>query len=229
MRSTSSPRRPIVIAGASGGATDKLRALQDLAQISYIDVIVGDWMSEANMTVRGIEWAEIKARKAAGRDETGVANAGQYLSNAQDAFDPYFLTQLEPALPHLAANATKLACNAGGSNPAGLAKAVRKVVEGLGLRLNVAWIEGDDVTDTVFGLQKQGESFPSLLDGKPLSEWDCEPICAQCYLGGTGIAYAFEHGADIVICGRIADASACVGACGMVGIETNTWMSLLGH
>lgn len=33
-----------------------------------------------------------------------------------------------------------------------------------------------------------------------------EPIYAQCYLGSWGIVEAFKHGADIVICGRVADA-----------------------
>lgn len=47
---------------------------------------------------------------------------------------------------------------------------------------------------------------------KPIQEWGFEPICAQCYLGGTGIAACFEAGADIVLCGRVADASVTVGA-----------------
>jgi hypothetical protein len=40
-----------------------------------------------------------------------------------------------------------------------------------------------------------------------LSQWDFEPIYAQAYLGAWGIAEAFKHGADIVLCGRVADAS----------------------
>ena len=37
-------------------------------------------------------------------------------------------------------------------------------------------------------------------------------LFAQCYLGAMGIAKAFSEGADIVLCGRVADASPCVGA-----------------
>ena len=47
---------------------------------------------------------------------------------------------------------------------------------------------------------------------KPIQEWGYEPVCAQCYLGGTGIAECFRGGADIVLCGRVADASVTVGA-----------------
>lgn len=35
---------------------------------------------------------------------------------------------------------------------------------------------------------------------------------AQCYLGGLGIAAAFAEGADIVLCGRVSDASPVIGA-----------------
>ena len=51
----------------------------------------------------------------------------------------------------------------------------------------------------------------NLSTGQSLSTWGLEPICAQCYLGGSGIATVFRAGADIVICGRVADASVCVG------------------
>lgn len=40
-----------------------------------------------------------------------------------------------------------------------------------------------------------------------ISEWGFEPIYAQCYLGCFGIVEAFRMGADIVLCGRVADAS----------------------
>jgi hypothetical protein len=47
--------------------------------------------------------------------------------------------------------------------------------------------------------------------GKPLSEWEHKPIYAQCYLGGFGVVEALNHGADIVLCGRVADASPTIG------------------
>lgn len=57
-----------------------------------------------------------------------------------------------------------------------------------------------------------GEPFLNLPANKPIQEWGYEPVCAQCYLGGTGIAECFRAGADIVLCGRVADASVTVGA-----------------
>lgn len=57
-----------------------------------------------------------------------------------------------------------------------------------------------------------GEKLPNLPANKNIQDWGFDPICAQCYLGGTGIAAAFEGGADIVVCGRVADASVTMGA-----------------
>lgn len=55
-----------------------------------------------------------------------------------------------------------------------------------------------------------GEKFPNLPANKNIQDWGFDPVCAQCYLGGTGIAACFEAGADIVLCGRVADASVTV-------------------
>jgi hypothetical protein len=43
----------------------------------------------------------------------------------------------------------------------------------------------------VLELYKKGENFPNLPAGKNIQDWGHEPVCAQCYLGGTGIAACF--------------------------------------
>lgn len=59
----------------------------------------------------------------------------------------------------------------------------------------------------------QGKSeFRNVYTGERLIDWPFEPIYAQCYLGGLGIAAAFTEGADIVLCGRVSDASPVIGA-----------------
>jgi hypothetical protein len=117
-------------------------------------------------------------------------------------YDACFMSSVTPALPVLEQNGVKLAVNAGASDPVLLAKEVKAKVRELGLSLKVAWIEGDEVTPQMKELRKNGEKFTSLDTGKDLDEWGHEAICAQCYLGGMGIAEALRQGADIVICGR---------------------------
>lgn len=54
--------------------------------------------------------------------------------------------------------------------------------------------------------------FRNIYTGERLADWSFEPIYAQCYLGGLGIAAALAEGADIVLCGRVSDASPVIGA-----------------
>lgn len=60
-------------------------------------------------------------------------------------------------------------------------------------------------------LSTLGRSKVGTQPGKQLSDWECEPIYAQCYLGCFGIVEALKNGADIVLCGRVADASLTMG------------------
>lgn len=100
-----------------------------------------------------------------------------------------FVRQVEDCLGLALERGVKLVANAGGLNPAGLAVKVREVAAGLGLDPQVAHVEGDDVRD----LQLEGA------------------LTANAYLGGFGIAAALAGGADVVVTGRVTDASLVVG------------------
>lgn len=126
-------------------------------------------MSECTMSIHGALKQANKKKLA----EDPKAAVGQGL------FDPCFMSSLTPALPVMAQNGVKLAVNAGASDAELLAREVKKQIEGLGLSLKVAWIEGDDVTEQVQQLRSQGERFQNLDTGKFLDEWDFEPVAAQ--------------------------------------------------
>lgn len=130
-----------------------------------------------------------------------------------EAYEPTFLEALEPALPHIAKHSIKVAVNAGASDTKKLHEVVTKMISATGLNLSVAWISGDEVLPQLLEAQKHGQShFENICTGQKLEDWTFEPIYAQAYLGGLGIAKAFEKGADIVICGRVSDASPVIGA-----------------
>jgi hypothetical protein len=105
-----------------------------------------------------------------------------------------FVRQVEDCLGLALERGVKIVTNAGGLNPSGLADKVREVADGLGLDPVVAHVEGDDLLDRAAELG---------LPGKPLT--------ANAYLGGFGIAAALRGGADVVVTGRVADASLVVG------------------
>lgn len=197
-------KRPVRIGGASGGFSDRVKAITQLANSGECDIIIGDWLSEMTMTVHGA--GKFRNKKAAASAHTleEKLKTAMFAENFMDCFTP--------AMPYLYRNKVKLAVNAGASDTEILAELVKKTCEDAGYPMKVAWVEGDDVTDVVQDLVSQGEQFESLVHGKKLEDWGFEPVCAQAYLGGLGIAQTLRQGADIVICGRVADASPTIGA-----------------
>ncbi|MBX7450760.1 DUF1446 domain-containing protein [Mycolicibacterium sp. 3033] len=104
-----------------------------------------------------------------------------------------FLRQLEQCLGPAVDRGVRIVANAGGLNPAGLAAAVRDLAERLQIPVSVAHVEGDDL------LTRAEE----LGLGRPLT--------ANAYLGAWGIADCLQAGADVVVTGRVTDASVIVG------------------
>jgi hypothetical protein len=104
-----------------------------------------------------------------------------------------FLTQLEECLGLASDRGVRIVANAGGLNPAGLADAVRALAERLGVPVRVAHVDGDDLSARA----------QELGLGKPLT--------ANAYLGAWGIVDCLNDGADIVVTGRVTDASVTVG------------------
>ncbi len=104
-----------------------------------------------------------------------------------------FLRQLEESLGLALEKGVQIVANAGGLNPHGLAVAIRELAGRLGLDAQVAFVSGDDL----------------LKDAKKLGLG--EPLTANAYLGAFGIKTALNRGADIVVTGRVTDASLTVG------------------
>src|SRR5271165_3110468 len=104
-----------------------------------------------------------------------------------------FLRQLEDCLGLALDKGVTIVANAGGLNPAGLATAVHDLAARLGLAPKIAYVVGDDL------LPRAAE----LGFG--------EPVAANAYLGGWGIAACLQAGANVVVTGRVTDASLAVG------------------
>jgi hypothetical protein len=163
--------------------------MADMARAGGIDVLTGDYLAEVTMLILG---------KARAKDATkGYATT--------------FLQHLDAALEHLVANRIRLVVNAGGLNPGGLADATRELVARHGYGLRVSHVDGDDIFARLAALQQAGHALPHLTSGEPLSSWPHRPLTANAYFGGFGIARALHNSADIVITGRVADASLVVG------------------
>ena len=122
-----------------------------------------------------------------------------------------------------------MVANAGGLNPAGLADELRALAGRLGLAVSVAHVEGDDLLGRLDQLQAAGEPLAHLDTGIPLAAAGVAPVTANAYLGAWGIVAALEAGADLVVCGRVADASLVVGpAAWHFGWAADDWDRLAG-
>lgn len=104
-----------------------------------------------------------------------------------------FLRQMEGSLGLAMDKGVQIVVNAGGLNPHGLAVALRELAGKLGLDTQVAFVNGDDLISRA----------DELGFGAPLT--------ANAYLGAFGIKAALDRGADVVVTGRVTDASLTVG------------------
>ncbi|MGW4488764.1 acyclic terpene utilization AtuA family protein [Amycolatopsis sp. NPDC004368] len=104
-----------------------------------------------------------------------------------------FLRQMEENLALAKEKGVKIVANAGGLNPAGLANALRELAAKLNLDVRIAHVEGDDLIARAdeLGFEK--------------------PLTANAYLGAWGIVECLNAGADVVVTGRVTDASVIVG------------------
>jgi hypothetical protein len=118
------------------------------------------------------------------------------LKDANRGYARTFLRQLEENLGLAVERRVKIVTNAGGLNPAGLADALRGLADRLGIEARIAHVTGDDLLDRTgeLGLNSAGE-----------------PLTANAYLGAWGIAECLDAGADVVVTGRVTDASLVVG------------------
>jgi hypothetical protein len=165
------------------------------AELGDVDFITGDYLAEVNIA----ENAQAHA-------------AGQHPGWEQTCWDG-----LEQTVDLLAEKRIKVVVNGGAHNPKGLAEKVQELVSSKGLRLKVAYVYGDDLFQEMKDIKAKG--LPPHLDSDnsevsyashtlDLLEMENKPIVsANAYLGAREIVKGLEGGADIIITGRVADAS----------------------
>ena len=179
-------REVLRVANCSGFFGDRVSAAREMVEGGPIDVLTGDWLAELTMYILH------KTRERSG----GYART--------------FLQQLEEVLPTCVERGITIVSNAGGLNPEGLATAVRELARRQGLSVRVASVSGDDITARVPDLLSAGNAFVNLDTGEPLAP-DAPLVTANAYLGARPIADALDAGAQVVVTGRVTDASLTVG------------------
>ncbi|KAM4065840.1 acyclic terpene utilization family protein [Hirsutella rhossiliensis] len=212
-----SARRPVRIANCSGASTDQGIHMYNQATYGPVDVITGDYLAEGTL----------------GND------ALRKTDQSHPGWVPTALAGIEMSLDVVNEKRIKIVVNGGSLNPTGLAEKVHgmlglELMERLwqiaerGLQLRVAFVDGDDLMPKVHSLLRHGSAPSSaalhLDNGNQnvklakdtltfLDNPATMPILsANAYLGYRAIQRGLDLGADIVICGRVADASPVIAA-----------------
>ena len=169
-------------AGMWGDSPQIIRQLLDGAEPDYL---VSDYLAEITMA--------LLARGRAKDPESG-------------GFIPDAVEVMAPVLPEIAGRGIRVVTNAGGLNPAALARALEEAIAAAGLELKVAYVEGDDQALRLEEIRAAGAS--DIFTGEPLPE---HVLSFNAYIGAVPVAAALDEGADIVVTGRCADSAAMLG------------------
>ncbi|ARN21981.1 acyclic terpene utilization AtuA family protein [Piscinibacter gummiphilus] len=123
------------------------------------------------------------------------------LARRQDpdaGYEPLLDDLLRPVLARCLAANIRIVSNFGAANPEGAARRIARLAAELGARPpRIAVVRGDDLSGR---LDTLGDVARGL-----------EVVSANAYIGAEAIADALSAGADVVVCGRVADPSLVVG------------------
>jgi hypothetical protein len=183
--------RPIRIAAGQGFWGDWLEAPWRQVTGGPIDYLMMDYLAEVTMSIM---------QKQKSRDPL--------FGYAKD-----FVPLMERLLPELVQRRVKVTTNAGGVNPRACAEAVAQVARRLGLggKLKIGVVSGDDLLGRVDQLLAGGHALANLDTGRPLRDVRDRLQSVNAYLGAAPIVEALRRGADIVITGRVTDTGLTLG------------------
>jgi Acyclic terpene utilisation family protein AtuA len=190
----------IKIANGAGFLGDNLDAPRILVEAAKVDYLTLEYLAELTMSILARQWEKDPA-----------------LGYARD-----FLEVLKSLVPALRSQRQlKIVTNAGGANPVACAKAAGNILSEAGMPdVRIGVVTGDDVRPEIVRQEifidpsvnsRTVCRFENLDTGQPLAELQARIASANAYLGARPIVDALADGAQIVITGRVADASLTVG------------------
>jgi len=177
--------KKVRIGGASAFYGDSQLAARQLVDKGGVDYLVFDYLAEVTMAI--------------------LARA--HMRDPQFGYAVDFVTvAMKDVLADCAQKGIKVIANAGGVNVPGCINALKQLAEVQGLKLTIAGVYGDDLSDRTSEIAENG--LPDIDSGAPLPE---KLASINAYLGAKPIADALAAGADIVVTGRVVDSAVVLG------------------
>ena len=176
--------KAIKIGCASAFWGDTSSAAPQLVHSGNIDYLVFDYLAEVTMSIL----------------------ASAKMKNPDLGYATDFIKHIGPLLTEIKKQQIKVISNAGGINLISCKNAVLEEAKKVGIELNIAIVEGDNLINQENMLRalpvKELETDKSLPEGI---------VSINAYLGADGVKQALEQGADMVITGRCVDSAVVLG------------------
>ncbi|MBT2334842.1 DUF1446 domain-containing protein [Variovorax paradoxus] len=140
--------------------------------------------------------------------------------NPDAGYEPLLDAMLRPVLARCLAHGIRIVSNFGAANPRAAARHIARMARELGADApRIAVVEGDDLS---------GPAHRALLHAALGAQMEgLHIVSANAYIGAEPIAAALDAGAQIVVCGRVADPSLAVGpAMSHFGWRADDWHRL---
>lgn len=175
------PKNIVRIGGGSACPGERIEPAIELVERGNIDYIVFDSLSESEM----------------------LAFEKHKMTHPDEGYDVYTERRLRAILPLCAQKRVKIIGNMGGANCIAAQDLAIRIAREYGLKgFKVAAVLGDNVLQTVKELNPEVNGTR-----KRVSDFGDKLIAAHAYIPGDPIVDALEEGADLVMTGRVGDAS----------------------
>ncbi|MDR6537084.1 acyclic terpene utilization AtuA family protein [Variovorax soli] len=141
-------------------------------------------------------------------------------ADPESGYEPLLEAMLRPVLARCLAHGIRIVSNFGAANPRAAARCIARLAREVGAAApRIAVVEGDDLSGSEHRALLRAELGPAM-DGMRV-------VSANAYIGAEPIAAALDAGAQIVVCGRVADPSLTVGpAMSHFGWRADDWERL---
>jgi hypothetical protein len=167
-----------VIGEGAGGTDAWISPARDLAASGSLDYLTFECLAE-----RTIAFAQTHR-----------------LKDPESGHDPLLVRRMQAVLGHCLQHGTRLVTNMGAANPTAAGRRTLDVARSQALpAFKLAVVHGDDILDRLDPASRLAET------GDSLTQLGDRVVSANAYLGSAPIVAALDHGAGVVITGRVAD------------------------